>query len=138
ESAVRRVWELFAAKKIDQWQSFYADIASVFGTASKRPEPARLVVLRRQREYLTSTTRVQVHVEKSGCGIDRPGLRRCSLHHATRRRADYQSFRRWTEGAGRASGKCACHPRFPAHQRRQPAHCARAHFRGDNLKLTTC
>ncbi|HJT52594.1 MAG TPA: nuclear transport factor 2 family protein [Candidatus Angelobacter sp.] len=64
ESAVRRVWELFAAKKVDQWQSFYADIASVFGTASKRPEPARLVVLRRQREYLTSTTRVQVHVEK--------------------------------------------------------------------------
>jgi ketosteroid isomerase-like protein len=64
ESAVRRVWELFAAKKIDQWQSFYADIASVFGTASKRPEPARLVVLRRQREYLTSATKLRVHVGK--------------------------------------------------------------------------
>lgn len=64
ESAVRRVWELFAAKKVDQWQSFYADIASVFGTASKRPEPARLVVLRRQREYLTSATKVRVHVGK--------------------------------------------------------------------------
>lgn len=61
---MRRVWELFASKKIDQWQSFYADVASVFGTASKRPEPARLVVLRRQREYLTSVTRLAVHVGK--------------------------------------------------------------------------
>jgi ketosteroid isomerase-like protein len=64
DSAVRRVWELFAAKKIDQWQSFYADVASVFGTASKRPEPARLVVLRRQREYLNDSTKVLVHVGK--------------------------------------------------------------------------
>lgn len=61
---MRRVWELFAAKKVDQWQSFYADFASVFGTASKRPEPARLVVLRRQREYLTHATKVLVHVGK--------------------------------------------------------------------------
>ena len=64
ESAVRRVWGLFAAKKIDQWQSFYADVASVFGTGSKRPEPARLAVLRRQREYLTNATRLAVHVGK--------------------------------------------------------------------------
>jgi len=64
ESAVRRVWELFAAKKVDQWQSLYSDVASVFGTASKRPEPARLVVLRRQREYLTSATKVRVSVGK--------------------------------------------------------------------------
>lgn len=64
ESAVRRVWELFAAKKVDQWQSLYSDVASVFGTASKRPEPARLVVLRRQREYLTSATKVRVSLGK--------------------------------------------------------------------------
>ncbi|HST79587.1 MAG TPA: nuclear transport factor 2 family protein [Verrucomicrobiae bacterium] len=61
---MRRVWELFAAKKVDQWQSLYSDVASVFGTASKRPEPARLVVLRRQREYLTSATKVRVSVGK--------------------------------------------------------------------------
>jgi hypothetical protein len=52
ESAVRRFWELFAAKKTEQWQRFYADFATVFGTGSKRPEPARLAVLRRQGEYL--------------------------------------------------------------------------------------
>lgn len=62
EAAVRSFWELFAAKKTDQWQHFYADVALVFGTASKRPEPARLVVLRRQREYLASSARMKIDV----------------------------------------------------------------------------
>jgi ketosteroid isomerase-like protein len=62
EAAVRKFWELFAAKKTDQWQSFYGNRATVFGTASKRPEPARLVVLRRQREYLTSAAKIQANV----------------------------------------------------------------------------
>jgi ketosteroid isomerase-like protein len=62
EAAVRRFWELFAAKKTEQWQSYYADIATVFGTGSKRPEPARLAVLRRQREYLASAARIRVNV----------------------------------------------------------------------------
>jgi ketosteroid isomerase-like protein len=64
ESAVRRFWELFASKKTAQWQSFYADVAMVFGTASKRPEPARLVVLRRQREYLASAARMTIDVSR--------------------------------------------------------------------------
>jgi len=62
ESAVRRFWELFAAKKVEQWQGFYADVAVVFGTGSKRPEPARLVVLRRQREYLSTETKMRIEV----------------------------------------------------------------------------
>ena len=64
ESAVRKFWELFAAKKTEQWQGFYADVATVFGTGSKRPEPARLVVLRRQREYLSSNAVIRVNVGK--------------------------------------------------------------------------
>jgi ketosteroid isomerase-like protein len=64
ESAVRRFWELFASKRTEQWQSFYADVALVFGTASKRPEPARLVVLRRQREYLSSAARMTIDVSR--------------------------------------------------------------------------
>ncbi|HET9184449.1 MAG TPA: nuclear transport factor 2 family protein [Candidatus Angelobacter sp.] len=62
EAAVRRLWELFASKKVDQWQSLYSDVATVFGTASKRPEPARLVVLRRQREYLSGATKMRINV----------------------------------------------------------------------------
>ena len=62
EAAVRRFWEMFAAKKVEQWQTFYSDVATVFGTASKRPEPARLVVLRRQREYLSGATKMRINV----------------------------------------------------------------------------
>lgn len=64
ESAVRKFWDLFAAKKTEQWQGFYADIATVFGTASKRPEPARLAILRRQREYLSSAATIRANVGK--------------------------------------------------------------------------
>jgi ketosteroid isomerase-like protein len=62
EDAVRSFWELFAAKKSQQWQSFYADVATIFATGSRRPEPARLVVLRRQREYLSSAAKVRIEV----------------------------------------------------------------------------
>jgi len=62
EAAVRRFWEMFAAKKVDQWQTFYSDVATIFGTGSTRPEPARLVVLRRQREYLSAATRMRINV----------------------------------------------------------------------------
>jgi ketosteroid isomerase-like protein len=64
ESAVRKFWELFAAKKTEQWQRFYSDVAIVFGTGSKRPEPARLVVLRRQREYFSAATKMHINVGK--------------------------------------------------------------------------
>jgi len=64
ESAVRRFWELFASKRTDLWQSYYADVALVFGTASKRPEPARLVVMRRQREYLEGATKMDIKVDR--------------------------------------------------------------------------
>jgi ketosteroid isomerase-like protein len=64
ESAVRRFWELFASKRTEQWQTFYADVALVFGTASRRPEPARLVVLRRQREYFAGATQMDIQVSR--------------------------------------------------------------------------
>jgi ketosteroid isomerase-like protein len=62
EAAVRNFWELFAAKKTERWQGFYSDVALIFGTGSKRPEPARLVVLRRQREYLASAATMRIEV----------------------------------------------------------------------------
>ncbi len=73
---MRAFWDLFAAKKPEQWQSFYADVATIFATGSKRPEPARLVVLRRRREYLSSNAkmrievgRIEVEVLGSGCAV---------------------------------------------------------------------
>lgn len=59
---MRRFWELFTQKKTHEWQRFYSDSAVVFGTGSTRPEPARLVVLRRQREYLASSARMTIDV----------------------------------------------------------------------------
>jgi ketosteroid isomerase-like protein len=73
EAAVRNFWELFAAKKTEQWQKFYADLALVFGTGSKRPEPARLVVLRRQREYLASAARMKIEVRHIDVELIGPG-----------------------------------------------------------------
>jgi ketosteroid isomerase-like protein len=62
EAAIRTFWKSFAAKKADLWQNFYSEIALVFGTASKRPEPARLIMLRRQREYMASSATMRVEV----------------------------------------------------------------------------
>jgi ketosteroid isomerase-like protein len=62
ESAVRTYWDSFAAKKTEVWQNLYADAALVFATGSKRPEPARLVVLRRQREYMAGAVKMRVEV----------------------------------------------------------------------------
>jgi ketosteroid isomerase-like protein len=62
ESAVRTYWDSFAAKKTEVWQNFYADAALVFATGSKRPEPARLVVLRRNREYMAGAAKMRIEV----------------------------------------------------------------------------
>jgi ketosteroid isomerase-like protein len=71
ESAVRAYWKTLAAKEAVQQQNFYADSATVFATNSKKLEPARLVLLRRQREYLATATRTsvqigEIHVELIG------------------------------------------------------------------------
>jgi ketosteroid isomerase-like protein len=76
EFAVRNFWELFVAKKTEQWKGYYAEVALVFGSSSKRPEPSRLAVLRRQREYLASSAkmtieigRVEVDLLSRDCGV---------------------------------------------------------------------
>lgn len=60
ESAVRAYWRALSAKEAVQQQNCYADNATVFATNSKKLEPARLVLLRRQREYLTAATRTTI------------------------------------------------------------------------------
>src|SRR5947209_5116955 len=57
EDAVRRYWNVAASKLTVELQSFYLDTASIFATASKRLEPARLVTARRTREYMNSNSR---------------------------------------------------------------------------------
>jgi ketosteroid isomerase-like protein len=73
ESAVQAYWKTLAAKEAVRQQNFYADSATVFATNSKKLEPARLVLLRRQREYLTTITRTSVQVGEIQVEIIGPG-----------------------------------------------------------------
>jgi ketosteroid isomerase-like protein len=62
ESAVRAYWKALSAKDAVQQQNFYDDHAGIFATESGKLERARLVLLRRQREYLNAATKTIVQV----------------------------------------------------------------------------
>jgi len=62
ESAVRGYWRALSAKEAVQQQNFYDDHAGIFSTDSNRLERARIVLLRRQREYLSAGTKMAVQV----------------------------------------------------------------------------
>jgi ketosteroid isomerase-like protein len=62
ESAVRAYWKALSAKDAVQQQNFYDDHAGIFATESSKLERARLVLLRRQREYLSAATKTAVQV----------------------------------------------------------------------------
>ena len=62
ESAVRQYWSVSAAKDSGQQSNFYCDDAFIFTSSSKRLEPARLVSMRRGREYLARSTKLRVEV----------------------------------------------------------------------------
>jgi hypothetical protein len=62
EAAVHRYWEVSSGKKSAAQETFYSEIASVFTSSSRRLEPARLVLLRRRREYLESASIMTVNI----------------------------------------------------------------------------
>ncbi|HLJ89889.1 MAG TPA: hypothetical protein VKZ53_23980 [Candidatus Angelobacter sp.] len=62
ESAVRTYWSVTAAKDAEKQQEAYSEEAFIFTSSSRRLELARLVSMRRQREYLAATTKLRVEV----------------------------------------------------------------------------
>ena len=62
ELAVRQYWSVSAAKNADLQRDSYCDDAFVFTSSAKRLEVARLVSMRRGREYLASSTRLRVEL----------------------------------------------------------------------------
>lgn len=60
ESAVRSYWAVTAAREADRQQNAYRDDAFIFTSESKRLEPARLVSMRRRREYLNGKTKIHI------------------------------------------------------------------------------
>jgi ketosteroid isomerase-like protein len=62
EAFVRKYWSIFAAKQVRAHDSSFASDSFIFSSSSKRVEPGRLVLLRRQREYMSDSTKVTVQV----------------------------------------------------------------------------
>ncbi|HLJ89888.1 MAG TPA: nuclear transport factor 2 family protein [Candidatus Angelobacter sp.] len=62
EYAVRNYWTLSTSKQAELQQGCYADNALVFTSSSRRLEPGRLVLMRRQREYMSTGTKLKVEV----------------------------------------------------------------------------
>jgi len=62
EAAVRQYWNVSAAKDTERQRNSYCDDAFIFTSSSKRLEVARLVSMRRGREYLASSTKLRVEV----------------------------------------------------------------------------
>jgi len=59
KAEVARFWTIFSARSSDQMQNMYSPQASVFSTWNARPEPARLTVARREREYFHAKASVR-------------------------------------------------------------------------------
>jgi ketosteroid isomerase-like protein len=62
EAAIHYYWKTFAAKAREELRGLYAENASIFGSTSKRLEPARLTWVRRDREYLSGLAKMKVGV----------------------------------------------------------------------------
>lgn len=59
ESAVRGYWDASTRKAAEEQAGWYDENAIIFASSSKRPELAKIVLLRRKREYLSSGTAMQ-------------------------------------------------------------------------------
>lgn len=62
EIAIRNYWIVFMSKQAEQQEECYAENAFIFALTSRRIEPGRLVLLRRQREYMAASAKVNVNV----------------------------------------------------------------------------
>lgn len=60
--AVRDFWKAFGNGLPQSLADFYAPDASLFGVEGPRPEPARLALLRRQREYFDRHAQLRVNL----------------------------------------------------------------------------
>ena len=56
---VRKFWELFSSKDKRSFAQLYAPTATVFAADARRSEPARLMLVRRERELFAPTSSVQ-------------------------------------------------------------------------------
>jgi len=71
ESFIYKYWNIFASKQVRAHEASFAPESFIFSSSSKRIEPGRLVLLRRQREYMNDATKLTVQV--ANLQIEVPG-----------------------------------------------------------------
>jgi ketosteroid isomerase-like protein len=62
EEHVRHHWKAFENKDTDYLAEAYSQASLIFTTSSKRVELGRLVIMHRQREYLSPQTKLRIDV----------------------------------------------------------------------------
>src|SRR5260370_21347476 len=62
ESFLNKYWNNLAAKRLRAHEDCFALNSFIFSSSSKRVEPGRLMLLRRQREYMNDSTRITVQM----------------------------------------------------------------------------
>jgi len=62
ESFLHKHWNNFASKRLRAHEDSFAPNSFIFSSSSKRVEPGRLMLLRRQREYMNDSTRITVQL----------------------------------------------------------------------------
>ncbi len=62
EAFLNKHWNNFASKRLRAHEDSFAPNSFIFSSSSKRVEPGRLMLLRRQREYMNDSTRITVQL----------------------------------------------------------------------------
>jgi hypothetical protein len=74
ESFVYSYWSIFSSKQVRAHEASFASESFIFSSASKRIEPGRLVLLRRQREYMNDATKLTVQVTNLQIEVPGPNI----------------------------------------------------------------
>src|SRR6266481_1361028 len=74
ESFIYKYWNIFASKQVRAHEASFSPESFIFSSSSKRIEPGRLVLLRRQREYMNDATKLTVHVTNLQIEVPGPNI----------------------------------------------------------------
>src|SRR5258708_12432208 len=80
ESFLNKYWNNLAAKRLRAHEDCFALNSFIFSSSSKRFEPGRLMLLRRQREYMHDSTRITVQRNNPKAAFIGPPLSVASHH----------------------------------------------------------
>lgn len=71
---VRKFWELFSGKDKNSFAQLYSPTATVFAADARRSEPARLMLVRRERELFGPVSLVKAQLDEITVQVLNPDL----------------------------------------------------------------